>query len=342
MTTDNRTPQNAVHHSDSPDRGPDLSAMTFFSERRSLFFVALLYFSDSLLIFSGRWITDSAGWIAVIVSGLTASFIVLLCGRIIHSRGVSLLLLILSKIIAAVLIAVSLYLFADFLHRCVSMEIVRWLIPAFIFLTAALAAFKDFSIIKRSASLLAAISIVFLLVSILLLWSRIDFSNIRHLFHGEKSFFSQFFFFTFLFTIKGILLTEILRVENTIGRTGPGIIASGLLFSALLIALIQLISLTVLGDRLYSLIEYPVYYTLGMTKHGDYFERAEIISLAVFMITLTFKCSVLMRIILPHRESGAEQTSSVGRGKNAENTEADPDAKTASVSDMTDMTGRRP
>ena len=301
MTADNRTSQADTYSGNRPEGGPDLSAMTFFSERRSLFFIALLYFSDSLLIFSGRWITDSAGWLSVIVSGLIAAPAVLLCGRLIYSRGVSLPFLILSKIVAAVLIVVSLWLFADFLHRCVSMEVVRWLIPVFIFLTAAFAAFKDFAIIKRSAPLLAAIAAVFLAVSVLLLWSRIDFSNIRHLFHGEKSFLFQCIFFTSMFTVKGILLTEILRVENTIGRTGPAIVASGLLLSALLIAAIQLITLTVLGDRLYSLIEYPVYYTLGMTKHGDYFERTEVISLAVFMITLTFKCSVLMRIILPHR-----------------------------------------
>ena len=73
MTADNRTSQADTYSGNRPEGGPDLSAMTFFSERRSLFFIALLYFSDSLLIFSGRWITDSAGWLSVIVSGLIAA-----------------------------------------------------------------------------------------------------------------------------------------------------------------------------------------------------------------------------------------------------------------------------
>ena len=54
MTADNRTSQADTYSGNRPEGGPDLSAMTFFSERRSLFFIALLYFSDSLLIFSGR------------------------------------------------------------------------------------------------------------------------------------------------------------------------------------------------------------------------------------------------------------------------------------------------
>ena len=51
MTADNRTSQADTYSGNRPEGGPDLSAMTFFSERRSLFFIALLYFSDSLLIF---------------------------------------------------------------------------------------------------------------------------------------------------------------------------------------------------------------------------------------------------------------------------------------------------
>ena len=78
MTADNRTSQADTYSGNRPEGGPDLSAMTFFSERRSLFFIALLYFSDSLLILS------------VIVSGLIAAPAVLLCGRLIYSRGVSL------------------------------------------------------------------------------------------------------------------------------------------------------------------------------------------------------------------------------------------------------------
>lgn len=292
-------------HPDRQDNLPDLSSMTFFSEKRSLFFISLLYFSDSLLIFSGKWITDSAGWIAVILSSLIAAPVIALFGRLVKNTGIAFPLLLLSRIAAAGLIAVSLYLFSDFLHRCVSMEVTGWLIPAFIFLTAAFAAFRDFNIIRRSASLLAAIAGVFLLLSVLFLWSRIDFSNIRHVFHGEQPFLSQCIFYSSVFAVKGILLKEILKLENETCMKKPAeareskVIISALFLSSLLIAGIQLMTLTVLGDYLYSLIEYPVYYTLGMTKHGDYFERTEVISLAVFMITLTFQCSVLLRILAP-------------------------------------------
>ncbi len=73
--------------------------------------------------------------------------------------------------------------------------------------------------------------------------------------------------------------------------------------AAILISVIQLISLNVLVDRLYSLIEYPTYHTLSLTRYGDYFERTEVISLAIFMITLTFKISILMRLIFPNSKT---------------------------------------
>ena len=307
------TTMTSANHTTAPDTSGagdrlGLSSETFFSDRRSLFFISILYFSDSLLICSGRWITDSAGWIAVLLAGLISAPLVLLFGRLTRNRGVGLAFLLLSKAVAVFIIGLSLFLFAHFLNRCVNIEVAGWLIPAFIFLTAAFAAFKDFAIIKRSASVLAAVSAIFLAVAFILLWNRIEISNIHRLFQDAGSFFTQLAVFTAVFSVKGILLTEILRVENAADRTDSRIIGAGLMASASLIAAIQLVSLTVLGDRLYSLIEYPVYYPLGMTKYGDYFERTEVISLAVFMITLTFKCSVLMRIVFPHRASREEKT----------------------------------
>lgn len=276
--------------------------MTFFSDRRSLFFIALLYFSDSLLICSMRSLTDSFGWISIMISALLSAALTLLFGKITRHIGVGLFFLILSKIAAVLFIIVSLFLFSDFIQTCINMSVISWLIPAFILLTAAFAAFKDFAIIKRSASVLVAIITIFLIFSLIILWNRVHISNINHLFLDRRSFFEQIIFYTIIFTVKGILLTEILRVENRIDSVDSHIIALGLMISAVFIAVIQLLSLTVLGDRLYSLIDYPVYYTLGLTRYGDYFERAEVISLAIFMITLTFKISVLMRLVLPHSQ----------------------------------------
>ena len=47
-------------------QGPaNLASLTFFSNRRSLFFISLLYFSDSLLICSMRTLTEaSAGFLS--------------------------------------------------------------------------------------------------------------------------------------------------------------------------------------------------------------------------------------------------------------------------------------
>lgn len=281
--------------------------MTFFSDKRSLFFIALLYFSDALLICSHRSVTDSFGWVSVIISGLISSGFVLLFAKISRHIGVGLFFLILSKTAAVIFITVSLFLFANFIQCCINMAVVSWLIPAFILLTAAFAAFKDFAIIKRSASILAAIIAVFLIFSLIILWNRIHFSNIYHLFQSRQSLFKQVIFYTAIFTIKGILLIEILRVENKMDNTDSRIVISAISISCVLIAAIQLITLTVLGDRLYSLIDYPIYYTLGLTRYGDYFERAEVISLAIFMITLTFKISVLMRLVFPHHQK-KEQT----------------------------------
>ena len=281
-------------------QGPaNLASLTFFSNRRSLFFISLLYFSDSLLICSMRTLTGSFGWLSLIASLILSIPFTLLFGKIFRSAGVGKIFLFLSKIVAVALIAASVLLFSHFVQSCVNMEITRWLLPVFILLTAAFAAFKDFNIIKRSASILVIIIAFFRIFSLILLTDRIEISNVFHFYHGFRSFLFQFGIYSLLFTVKGILLLEILRAENTMDSDSSRIVITGLAASVLLIAVIQLITLTVLGDRLYSLIEYPVYYPLGLTRYGDYFERAEVISLAVFMITLTFKISVLMRLVFP-------------------------------------------
>ena len=173
------------------NKNVDLSSMTLFSDKRSLFFIALLYFSDSLLICSMRDLTDSFGWVSIIISALFSAVLILLFGKITRHIGVGLFFLILSKIAAVVFITVSLFLFADFIQACINMSVVSWLIPAFILLTAAFAAFKDFSIIKRSASVLSAIIIIFLVFSLIILWNRIHISNIHHLFQSRSSFLNR-------------------------------------------------------------------------------------------------------------------------------------------------------
>ncbi len=279
--------------------GAGLASLTFFSHRRSLFFISLLYFSDSLLICSMRQITGSFGCISLIASLIVSVPLTFLSGKILQRFGAGKILLFISRTVAVLLIAVSVLLFSHFVQSCVNMEITRWLLPAFILLTATFAAFKDFNIIKRSASVLVIIICVFLAISLIFLADRVQISNIRHFYRGLDSFFFQFFIYSALFTLKGILLLEILRAENAMDSFSSPVVTAGLVTSVLLIAAIQFISLAVLGDRLYSLVEYPVYYPLGLTRYGDYFERAEVISLTVFMITLTFKISVLMRLIFP-------------------------------------------
>lgn len=53
----------------------------------------------------------------------------------------------------------------------------------------------------------------------------------------------------------------------------------------------------VLGAGLYTRLDYPLYYPLGLTELGNYFERTEIISVVVFMTLLVFKTGIFIRII---------------------------------------------
>ena len=152
-------------------QGPaNLASLTFFSNRRSLFFISLLYFSDSLLICSMRTLTGSFGWLSLIASLILSIPFTLLFGKIFRSAGVGKIFLFLSKIVAVALIAASVLLFSHFVQSCVNMEITRWLLPVFILLTAAFAAFKDFNIIKRSASILVIIIAFFLIFSLMILF----------------------------------------------------------------------------------------------------------------------------------------------------------------------------
>ena len=82
------------------------------------------------------------------------------------------------------------------------MEITRWLLPVFILLTAAFAAFKDFNIIKRSASIPSNHHRVFSNFSLILLTDRIEISNVFHFYHGFRSFLFQFGIYSLLFTVK--------------------------------------------------------------------------------------------------------------------------------------------
>ena len=64
-------------------QGPaNLASLTFFSNRRSLFFISLLYFSDSLLICSMRTLTGSFGWLSLIASLILSIPFTLLFGGI--------------------------------------------------------------------------------------------------------------------------------------------------------------------------------------------------------------------------------------------------------------------
>lgn len=295
----------------------NISRLTLFSDHRSLFFISLLYFCDSVLICSMRNLTDSLGWLALLLSAVISAPLVLLACFYFEKRGVPRLLLYFSKAAAAVFISLFLILFADFIKKCADMEIAPWLISVFILLTALFAAFKDFNIIKRSASVFVMIIAVFLAFSLLLLADRIRISNISQPVFDSSRFLFQLGFYSLFFTIKGILLSEVIQEEKGIDRSSSLILAAGLFLSVFLIAVTQLITLTVLGSRLYTLVDYPVYYPLGLTRYGEYFERAEILSLAIFMITLTFKTSVLLRLIFPRRKNAGapeeEETRQVKR-----------------------------
>ena len=110
-------------------QGPaNLASLTFFSNRRSLFFISLLYFSDSLLICSMRPLTGSFGWLSLIASLILSIPFTLLFGKIFRSAGVGKIFLFLSKIVAVALIAASVLLFSHFVQSCVNMEITRWLL----------------------------------------------------------------------------------------------------------------------------------------------------------------------------------------------------------------------
>ncbi|MCI8283986.1 MAG: GerAB/ArcD/ProY family transporter [Firmicutes bacterium] len=297
--------------------------------RYEMFAISAIFFSDALVM-SGKYsIAGTLEWLCVLISALFAVPIILIYDRLIKKKQPALFTKILIVAVSAVSILISLVVFTEFVDSCVLPEVNRFIIPASIFILSAYTASKNFGALSKSTHIIIPIIAIFLIFSLLLIITRIDISNVTYPPRTQSSdMYMAIIVYTLIFAIKGILLLYLFKYEKSRYNNGA-FVSIGLIIYGIIMALILITSLSVLGPGLYLYLDFPLYYPLGLTQYGYYFERAEILSLIAFLITLTYKIGLYLRIIkmtVKHDKKGASQETA-GKQRHAQNWKKNNDNK---------------
>ncbi len=259
--------------------------------------ISVLFFSDAFII-SGKYsFAGTLEWLSIALSALLSIPIVLLYYSLTRKRTAGKLIKSIIILISTINIIISLFIFSGFVAACVLPELNPLFIPAGIFLLSAYSASRRFNTLSKSIHIIIPIIALFLICSLLLLLSRFQLQNITY--PSDTSYtdmIKSIIICTMIFSVKGVLLLYLFKYEKSRCRDYLIVSCSLIIYGAVM-TLILLVTLAVLGPGLYLSLDFPLYYPLGLTQHGYYFERAEVLSLIIFMITLTFKTGIYMRII---------------------------------------------
>lgn len=256
--------------------------------------ICLIFMSDAMVM-TGDF---SGGIPDILVSAVISIPFIIMSDFLIKHEKNSVIMRVFAVIFSFSAIIISLSVFSDFIKTCVLPDINRLLIPAGILIAAFYSAFRTMTTLSRSVHVIMPILIFFAAIGLILVSTRMRTENIK--FNISENFSSTVrtvLLFTFVFILKGILLLYLFSFEKS-RRTDGFSICTGTLIYGILMSLILFMTLSVLGPGLYKRLEYPVYYPLGLTGFGDYLERTEIISVIMFMVILTFKTGIFIRIIL--------------------------------------------
>lgn len=282
-----------------------------------------LFMSDALIM-AGKY--SPAGihsWISTISGALISSALLIIAGKHFIRFCYKPFSAAVTIALSASAIAVSLILFADFINRCVLPDINPFIIPLGIIATGIYTAFKNFRTLIKSVHMIIPVILFFILFIIVLLIPSVE---TEYMLSVSETFSISGFLYALagdisVFFIKGLIIISLFdheyqHTKNTgayqahpphkhvphfgksydhthfLKTAVAGIISYGIIISAL-----QLISLSVLGPGLYEQLDYPLYYPPGLTLFGEYFERAEILTIVMFMASLVMKTGIYIRSI---------------------------------------------
>lgn len=260
--------------------------------------ICIIFMSDAIIMTGKFSVAYTADWLVVLVGAFISIPFIISASFIIRRCNGSILLRFLSVFISLSSVMISLYIFSDFVKKCVSPRISILLIPAGILITAFYSAFRTAGTLCRAVHIVMPVIIIFSATAATIAMTRFRTDNITDsAFLMPAAAISASSTFAAVYTIKAALLLYLFSFGKN-NRNDCAAICTGTLIYASVMSLMLFTALGVLGAGLYSHLDYPLYYPLGLTGIGDYFERTEVISVIIFMIILTFKSGIFIRIIL--------------------------------------------
>ena len=266
--------------------------------------LTVLFMSDAIIMAGSFTPAGIHSCFSSILSALAASVLLYATGKILIKNVESPVSSVAVTLVSLSAVLISLILFSDFIKVCVLPDINRFIIPFFIAAVAIYAASGIFLTILKSVHIIIPVIIVFIAGIMLLLLPSINLFYLQSLSRlpDLKSFTVALLTDTIVFYVKGFILIYLLKNEkqNIDSNDKPVIlktIISGIIIYGAAIAIIQLVSLAVLGPGLYMNLQYPLYYPPGLTVLGEYFERTEVLTVIMFMASLTIKTAIYFKVI---------------------------------------------
>ena len=259
--------------------------------------LTVLFMSDTIILSGGFTSAGIYNCISLLCGTLLSSMLILLTGQMyikMTSKAVS----ILTIALALIAIIINLVLFSDFINTCVLPGINPYIIPVLIILVAVYAARNRFLTIIKSTHIVIPVLTIFTAGIILMLIPSVNFTYMKSI-ATVPSDVTGFIFTTLLntvvFYVKGLLILGLFNtVDESDTQNSIKSVITGICVYGTAIAIIQLITLAVLGPGLYLQLEYPLYYPPGLTVFGEYFERSEVLTITIFMTSLIYKTAIYL------------------------------------------------
>ncbi len=260
--------------------------------------VCIIFMSDAIIMTGKFSVAGTADWLAALSGAFMSIPFIIAASFIVRRYGNSITMRFAAVFFSAAAVSISLYTFSDFVKTCVVPEINMLLIPAGILVTAFYSAFRTMNTLCRAVHMIMPVMIIFSVCAIIIASTRFRPDNITEsAFLPPTAAVSASAVFAAVYTVKATLILYLFSFGKGL-RNDCAAVCIGTLIYAVIISVMLFTALAVLGSGLYSRLDYPLYYPLGLTGIGDYFERTEIISVIIFMIMLVFKTGIFIRIIL--------------------------------------------
>lgn len=260
--------------------------------------ICIIFMSDAVVMTGKYSVAGTADWLACLAGAFMSIPFIIAASFVLRRTGNSMPLRCFAVLFSAATLAITLYSFSDLVKTCIVPEMNMLLVPAGIMVTAFYSAFRAMKTLCRAVHMIMPVIIIFSCAALLLALTRFRTGNITEsAFLPPAAAVSASAYFALDYAAKAVLLLYIFSFGKST-RSDCAAVCAGTLIYAAVMSLMLFIALGVLGAGLYGRLDYPLYYPLGLTGTGDYFERTEIISVVIFMIILVFKAGIFIRIML--------------------------------------------